>query len=126
MRGNVHAGSFPEWDFAVQVFDQTLADSLPYDVLDPTKLIPEEIAPLRVIGRMVLDRNPANHFAENDQAAFLPSNIVPGIDFSDDPLLQGRCFPILIPKSPGWGRHTSIRSRSTRRNAALQICSVTA
>ncbi len=91
----IHAGNFPEWDFAVQVFDQTLADSLPYDVLDPTKLIPEEIVPLRVIGRMVLDTNPANHFAENEQAAFLPSNIVPGIDFSDDPLLQGRLFSYL-------------------------------
>ncbi|GLS87409.1 catalase [Cypionkella aquatica] len=91
----IAAGDFPEWDFAVQVFDQALADSLPYDVLDPTKIIPEEIVPLRVIGRMVLDRNPDNHFAENEQAAFLPSNIVPGIDFSDDPLLQGRLFSYL-------------------------------
>ncbi|VDC24679.1 catalase [Pseudogemmobacter humi] len=91
----IAAGDFPEWDFAVQVFDQALADSLPYDVLDPTKIIPEEIVPLRVIGRMVLNRNPDNHFAENEQAAFLPSNIVPGIDFSDDPLLQGRLFSYL-------------------------------
>ncbi len=91
----IAAGDFPEWDFAVQVFDQALADSLPYDVLDPTKIIPEDIVPLRVIGRMVLDRNPDNHFAENEQVAFLPSNIVPGIDFSDDPLLQGRLFSYL-------------------------------
>lgn len=91
----IAAGDFPEWDFAVQVFDQALADSLPYDVLDPTKIIPEEVVPLRVIGRMVLNRNPDNHFAENEQAAFLPSNIVPGIDFSDDPLLQGRLFSYL-------------------------------
>ena len=63
--------------------------------LDPTKIIPEDIVPLRVIGRMVLDRNPDNHFAENEQVAFLPSNIVPGIDFSDDPLLQGRLFSYL-------------------------------
>lgn len=88
-------GDFPEWDFAIQAFDQELADSLPYDVLDPTKIIPEEIVPLRVIGRMVLDRNPDNHFAENEQAAFLPSNVVPGIDFTDDPLLQGRLFSYL-------------------------------
>ncbi|WP_323008564.1 catalase [Paracoccus sp. (in: a-proteobacteria)] len=88
-------GDFPEWDFAVQVFDQELADSLPYDVLDATKLIPEEVVPLRVIGRMVLDRNPDNFFAETEQAAFLPSNIVPGIDFTDDPLLQGRLFSYL-------------------------------
>ncbi|MFE3836437.1 catalase [Pseudogemmobacter sonorensis] len=91
----IDAGDYPEWDFAVQVFDQKLADSLPYDVLDPTKFIPEEIVPLRVVGRMVLNRNPDNHFAENEQAAFLPSNIVPGIDFTDDPLLQGRLFSYL-------------------------------
>ncbi|MDQ2067856.1 catalase [Xinfangfangia sp. CPCC 101601] len=91
----IEAGDFPEWDFAVQVFDQELADSLPYDVLDPTKIIPEEIVPLQVIGRMKLNRNPDNHFAENEQSAFLPSNIVPGIDFSEDPLLQGRLFSYL-------------------------------
>ncbi|MCL4065828.1 catalase [Pseudomonas sp. GX19020] len=91
----IAAGDLPEWDFAVQVFDQQLADSLPWDVLDPTKIIPEEIVPLRVVGRMVLNRNPDNHFAENEQSAFLPSNIVPGIDFSDDPLLQGRLFSYL-------------------------------
>lgn len=91
----IAAGDFPEWELGIQVFDQTLADSLPYDVLDATKIIPEEVVPLRVIGRMVLDRNPDNHFAENEQAAFLPSNVVPGIDFSDDPLLQGRLFSYL-------------------------------
>lgn len=91
----IEAGDFPEWDLAVQVFDDALADSLPYDVLDPTKIIPEEVVPLRVIGRMQLNRNPDNHFAENEQSAFLPSNIVPGIDFSDDPLLQGRLFSYL-------------------------------
>ena len=91
----IERGEFPEWDLAVQVFDQTLADTLPYDILDATKLIPEEIVPLRVIGRMVLDRNPDNFFAETEQVAFLPSNVVPGIDFSNDPLLQGRLFSYL-------------------------------
>ncbi len=91
----IAAGQHPEYDLAIQAFDAELADSLPHDVLDPTKIIPEEVVPLRVIGRMVLDRNPANHFAENEQAAFLPSNIVPGIDFTDDPLLQGRLFSYL-------------------------------
>ncbi|MBK4217956.1 catalase [Paracoccus caeni] len=91
----IAAGDFPEWELGIQVFDQKLADSLPYDVLDATKIIPEEVVPLRIIGRMVLDRNPDNHFAENEQAAFLPSNVVPGIDFSDDPLLQGRLFSYL-------------------------------
>lgn len=73
-------GDFPEWDLAMQVFDQALPDSLPHDVLDATKLIPEEVVPLRVIGRMVPDRNPDNFFAETEQVAFLPSNILPGID----------------------------------------------
>jgi catalase len=91
----IEAGDFPAWEFAIQVFDDKLAESLPYDVLDPTKIIPEEVVPLRVIGRMVLDRNPDNHFAENEQSAFLPSNVPPGIDFTDDPLLQGRLFSYL-------------------------------
>lgn len=91
----IEAGDHPEWELGIQVFDQALADSLPYDVLDATKIIPEEVVALRVIGRMVLDRNPDNHFAENEQLAFLPSNVVPGIDFSDDPLLQGRLFSYL-------------------------------
>lgn len=91
----IAAGDFPQWDLAVQVFDQQLADSLPYDVLDATKIIPEEVVPLRVVGRMVLDRNPDNFFAETEQVAFLPSNVVPGIDFTDDPLLQGRLFSYL-------------------------------
>ena len=91
----IEAGDFPSWDLAVQVFDQTFADSQPFDVLDATKLIPEEDVPLRIIGRMTLDRNPDNFFAETEQVAFLPTNIVPGIDFSDDPLLQGRLFSYL-------------------------------
>jgi len=91
----IAAGDHPEWDLGLQIFDQALADSLPYDVLDATKIIPEEIVPLRVVGRLVLDRNPDNFFAETEQVAFLPSNIVPGIEFSDDPLLQGRLFSYL-------------------------------
>jgi catalase len=85
-------GNFPEWEFAVQLFDQAFADKFDFDVLDATKLIPEEILPLRVIGRMVLNRNVENFFAETEQAAFCVRNIVPGIDFSNDPLLQGRIF----------------------------------
>ncbi|HEX2746518.1 MAG TPA: catalase, partial [Verrucomicrobiales bacterium] len=85
-------GDFPEWELGVQVFDESTAATLDFDVLDPTKLIPEEIMPLRMIGKMVLNRNPDNHFAETEQVAFCPSHIVPGIDFSDDPLLQGRLF----------------------------------
>jgi catalase len=88
----IAAGNFPEWEFAVQLFTQEEADKFPFDHLDATKLIPEELVPLKVIGRMVLDRWPDNFFAETEQVAFCPANIVPGIDFSNDPLLQGRLF----------------------------------
>jgi len=88
----ITSGSFPEWDLAVQLFTEDEAQDFPFDHLDPTKLVPEELVPLRVVGRMVLDRWPDNFFAETEQVAFFPSNIVPGIDFSNDPLLQGRLF----------------------------------
>jgi catalase len=88
----IEKGDFPEWEFAVQAFDQKTADKLPFDILDATKLIPEEIVPLEVIGRMVLNRNADNFFAETEQVAFHPGHVVPGIDFTDDPLLQGRLF----------------------------------
>ena len=88
----IAAGDFPQWEFAVQLFTQEEADAFPFDHLDPTKLIPEELVPLKVIGRMVLDRWPNNFFAETEQVAYCPSHIVPGIDFSNDPLLQGRLF----------------------------------
>ena len=91
----IAGGDFPEWDLGVQIFDEKFSASLPYDVLDATKLIPEELVPLRIIGKMTLNRNPDNHFAENEQVAYMPTNIVPGIDFSNDPLLQGRLFSYL-------------------------------
>lgn len=88
----IAAGNFPEWELAVQLFTQAEADGFPFDHLDATKLIPEELVPLKVIGRMVLNRWPNNFFAETEQVAYCPGNIVPGIDFSNDPLLQGRLF----------------------------------
>ena len=88
-------GEFPEWELGIQAFDQDFADTFEFDVLDATKIIPEEILPVKMIGRMVLDRYPDNFFAETEQAAFCPSNIVPGVDFSNDPLLQGRLFSYL-------------------------------
>ncbi|MBC8006669.1 MAG: catalase [Prolixibacteraceae bacterium] len=88
-------GDFPEWELSVQLFSQEDADKFPFDHLDATKLIPEELVPLQVIGRMVLDRWPDNFFAETEQVAYCPANIVPGIDFSNDPLLQGRLFSYL-------------------------------
>jgi catalase len=91
----ITAGEFPEWDLAVQLFSQEEADTFPFDHLDATKLIPEELVPLQVIGRMVLNRWPDNFFAETEQVAFCPSHVVPGIDFSNDPLLQGRLFSYL-------------------------------
>jgi len=88
-------GNTVEWEFSVQLFTQIDADKFPFDHLDSTKLIPEELVPLQVIGRLVLDRWPDNFFAETEQVAFCPSHVVPGIDFSNDPLLQGRLFSYL-------------------------------
>ena len=85
-------GDYPEWELGMQLFDDAFAESLPYDVLDATKIIPEEVLPVRIVGRMVLDTYPDNFFAETEQVAFDPGNIVPGIDFTNDPLLQGRLF----------------------------------
>ena len=86
----ITSGDFPEWELGLQVFDDAFLESFDFDLLDPTKLIPEEVLPLRIVGRMVLDRNPANFHAETEQVAFCTANIVPGMDFSNDPLLQGR------------------------------------
>lgn len=91
----IDRGDFPEWELGIQAFDKAFADSLDFDVLDSTKIIPEEMLPVRVIGRMVLDRYPDNFFAETEQVAYCPGNIVPGIGFSNDPLLQGRLFSYL-------------------------------
>ncbi|MET0651130.1 MAG: catalase [Hyphomicrobiaceae bacterium] len=88
----IEAGNFPEWEFGVQLLTQEEADDLPFDILDATKVIPEELVPIKVVGRLVLNRNPDNFFAETEQVAFLPTNVPPGIDFSEDPLLQGRLF----------------------------------
>ena len=88
----IATGNFPEFEFSVQAFDEKTAARFPFDILDPTKLIPEEMVPLQPVGRMVLNRNPDNFFAETEQSAFHPGHVVPGIDFSNDPLLQGRLF----------------------------------
>ena len=86
----IEEGNFPEWDLAVQLFDEEFANKFEFDVLDATKLIPEEMVPLRVIGKMVLNRNVDNYFAETEQVAYATTDVVPGIDFTNDPLLQGR------------------------------------
>ncbi|MCE9531213.1 MAG: catalase, partial [Planctomycetes bacterium] len=91
----IEAGAFPEWELGVQLFDDAFANQFAFDVLDPTKLIPEEEIPVQLIGRLVLDRRVDNFFAETEQVAFCTQNIVPGVDFTNDPLLQGRNFSYL-------------------------------
>ena len=91
----IQSGDFPEWELNLQLFDQDFADSFDFDVLDPTKIIPEEILAPVPVGRLVLDRMPDNFFAETEQVAFMTQNVPPGIDFSNDPLLQGRNFSYL-------------------------------
>ena len=91
----ITTGDLPQWDLAVQVFDEAFAEEFDFDVLDATKIIPEELVPLRVVGRLTLDRVVDNDFAETEQVAFHTGNVPPGIDFSDDPLLQGRNFSYL-------------------------------
>ena len=87
---SIEAGVFPEYELGLQIFTEHQADAFSFDVLDPTKIVPEELVPVTPVGRMVLDRNPDNFFAETEQVAFGVQNLVPGIDFSNDPLLAGR------------------------------------
>ena len=86
----IEAGEYPEWELGLQIFSEEQADGFSFDVLDATKLIPEELVPVTPVGRMVLDRNPDNFFAETEQVAFCAAHVIPGIDFSNDPLLAGR------------------------------------
>jgi catalase len=135
---SIQRGDYPEWEFGVQIFDEQFAEQFDFDVLDATKLIPEELVPVRVVGRLVLDRVVDNFFAETEQVAFCTQNIVKGIDHSEDPLLQGRNFsyldtqlkrlgspnftqlPINAPKCPVMNfmqdGHMAMRNPSTRAN----------
>lgn len=88
----IENGDFPQWEFGVQVVPEEDEHKFDFDLLDPTKLIPEELVPVRKIGIMTLNRNPDNFFAETEQVAFHIGHVVPGIDFTNDPLLQGRLF----------------------------------
>jgi catalase len=91
----IEAGAHPEYELGIQTFTEEQAESFSFDVLDATKILPEELVPVMPVGKMVLNRNPDNFFAETEQAAFCAAHIVPGIDFSNDPLLQGRLFSYL-------------------------------
>lgn len=88
----IEQGQYPEWELGVQLVPEEEEHNFPFDLLDPTKIIPEEIVPVRRIGKMTLNRNPDNFFAETEQVAFHPGHLIPGIDFTNDPLLQGRLF----------------------------------
>jgi len=88
----IENGDFPEWELGIQVVEERNETKFDFDLLDPTKIIPEEVVPVQLIGRLTLDRNPENFFAETEQVAFHVGNIVPGIDFTNDPLMQGRLF----------------------------------
>lgn len=92
---SINDGNFPEWELGLQIFDEEFCEQFPFDVLDATKMIPEEEIPVITVGRLVLDRCVDNFFAETEQVAFCTQNIVPGIDFTNDPLLQGRNFSYL-------------------------------
>jgi len=86
----IEAGAYPEWELGLQLFTEEQAEKFSFDVLDATKIVPEELVPVTPVGRMVLDRNPDNFFAETEQVAFCTAHVVPGIDFTNDPLLAGR------------------------------------
>jgi catalase len=86
----IESGNYPEWELGLQLFSEADAEKFSFDILDATKLIPEELVPVKPVGRMVLNRNPDNFFAETEQVAFCTAHVVPGIDFSNDPLLHGR------------------------------------
>jgi catalase len=91
----IEAGAYPEWELGLQIFTEAEADKFDFDVLDATKLIPVELVPLVAVGKLVLNRNPDNFFAETEQVAFCTAHIIPGIDFTNDPLLQGRIHSYL-------------------------------
>jgi len=88
----IEAGAYPEWELGLQIIPEADEDTFDFDLLDPTKLVPEELVPVERVGRLTLDRNPDSFFAETEQVAFHPGHVVPGIDFTNDPLLQGRLF----------------------------------
>jgi catalase len=113
----IEAGNFPEWEFAVQLFTQEEADEFPFDHLDATKLIPEELVPLKVIGRMVLDRWPNNFFAETEQVAYCPSISCRASISRMIHCCKAVCSPIIDTQLRAWVHPISTRSRSTRPSA---------
>jgi len=101
----IESGAFPEWELGVQIIPEADEHTFEFDLLDSSKLIPEEIVPVRIIGKMTLNRNPDNFFAETEQVAFNPGHLVPGIDVTNDPLLQGRLFSYTDTQLSRLGSH---------------------
>lgn len=101
----INTGAFPEWELGMQIIPQADEHNFEFDLLDPTKLIPEEIIPVTIIGKMTLDKNPDNFFAETEQVAFNPGHLIPGIDITNDPLLQGRLFSYTDTQLSRLGTH---------------------
>ena len=101
----IESGNFPEWELGVQIVPEADEHKYPFDLLDATKLIPEELVPVQRIGKMTLNRNPDNFFAETEQVAFSPAHLIPGIDISNDPLLQGRLFSYIDTQLSRLGSH---------------------
>jgi catalase len=127
---SIEKGDFPEWEFAVQVIEESQEHDFDFDILDATKLWPEDLVPIQKIGKMTLNRNPDNYFAETEQVAFLPTNIVSGVDFSNDPLLQGRLFSYIDTQitrlgGPNWQQLPINRPRcpfaSNQRDGHMQF-----
>ena len=122
---SIEAGDFPEYELGLQLIPEEDEFKFDFDLLDPTKLIPEELVPVQLVGKMVLNRNPDNFFAENEQAAFHPGHIVPGLDFTNDPLLRAVCSLIPIRRSAVSADRTSTKFLSTVRPARTITSSVT-
>jgi catalase len=118
----IEGGNFPEWEFGVQIIPEKDEHKYEFDLLDPTKLVPEELVPVQRIGKLTLNRNPDNFFAETEQVAFHVGNVVSGIDFTNDPLMQGRLFSYTDTQLIRLGGPTFTRSRST---GLLRLCIIT-
>ncbi|MBU2975701.1 catalase [Zobellia sp. B3R18] len=125
----IEAGEYPEWELGLQIVPEEDEHKYDFDLLDPTKLIPEEMVPVKIVGKMVLNRNPENFFAETEQVAFMPGSIVPGIDFTNDPLLQGRLFSYRDTQLSRLGTHNFhqipinkpvVEARNNQRDGHMQ------
>ncbi len=111
----IEGGAYPEYELGLQLLAEEDKDKVPFDILDATKIWPEDVIPVQRVGELTLNRNPNDFFAETEQVAFHPGHLVSGIDVSDDPLLQGRLFPIWTPNSIVSARRISRSCRLTSR-----------